>query len=81
MIDQLRSRYRRWRIRRRRKKLLRAYSRVFKRRTGKQVGFTPIMAAWSYAERDGLLTQHDDGTMEWHWPSEATEVEMDDLDE
>lgn len=54
-------RYRRWR-------LLRAYSRVFKRRTGKSVGLTPMMAAWSYAERDGLLTLHENGEIEWHWP-------------
>ena len=63
-VEDLVVRYRRWR-------LLRAYSRVFKRRTGKHVGFTPIMAAWNYAERDGVLTRHEDGEVEWHWPEGA----------
>lgn len=57
-------------VRYRRRKLLRAYSRVFKIRTGKRVGFTPIMAALSYAEDDGLLTL-EDGEVEWHWPETA----------
>lgn len=65
-LDDIIVRYRRWR-------LIRAYSRVFKRRTGKSVGFTPIMAAWDYAERDGVLTRHEDGKIEWHWPDEATD--------
>jgi len=73
MFRWLRTRYREWRIRCRRRKLLAAYSRVFKRRTGKSVGFTPIMAAWNYAERDGLLTQHEDGEIEWHWPEGAAD--------
>lgn len=73
MLNWLRTRYRRWRIQRRRRKLLDAYAEVFKRRHGKPVGFTPIMAAWDYAERDGLLTRHEDGCIEWHWPEDATD--------
>jgi len=62
-------------VRYRRRKLLRAYSRVFKIRTGKRVGFTPIMAALSYAEDDGLLTL-EDGEVEWHWPESAGESDQ-----
>ena len=54
------TRWRRWR-------LLRAYSRVFKARTGKSVGFTPLMEALSKAERDGVL-ELVDGEVVWHWP-------------
>jgi hypothetical protein len=60
-LDQLRTRWRRWR-------LLRAYSRVFSVRTGKSVGFTPLMAAYDRAERDGVLSL-DDGEVVWHWPN------------
>ena len=60
LFTDLRTRYRR-------RRLLRAYSAVFKARTGKRVGFTPVMAAYSEAEKDGLLTL-DDGKVDWHWP-------------
>ena len=53
-LHQLRTRWRRWR-------LLRAYSRVFSVRTGKSVGFTPLMAAYERAERDVV----------WHWPGDG----------
>lgn len=53
----------------RRRRLLRAYSRVFKIRTGKSVGFTPVMAAYQAAEDDGLL-ELDGGEVRWHWPEE-----------
>ena len=62
-LDQLRTRWRRWR-------LLRAYSRVFSVRTGKRVGFTPLMAAYDRAERDDVLTL-DDGEVVWHWPDDG----------
>mgnify|MGYP006284484897 FL=1 len=62
-LDQLRTRWRRWR-------LLRAYSRVFSVRTGKSVGFTPLMAAYERAERDGVLSL-DDGDVVWHWPEDG----------
>lgn len=51
-LRELRTRWRRWR-------LLRAYSRVFSVRTGKSVGFTPLMAAYERAERDGVLSLDD----------------------
>ncbi|ADQ69503.1 hypothetical protein Hbor_37980 (plasmid) [Halogeometricum borinquense DSM 11551] len=62
-LHQLRTRWRRWR-------LLRAYSRVFTARTGKRVGFTPLMAAYERAERDGVLSL-DDGDVVWHWPEDG----------
>lgn len=61
----IRIRWRRWR-------LLRAYSRVFRIRTGKGAGFTPLMAAWQAAERDGHLTV-EDGEVNWHWPETASQ--------
>ena len=62
-LRNLRTRWRRWR-------LLRAYSRVFSVRTGKSVGFTPLMAAYERAERDDVLTL-DDGDVVWHWPDDG----------
>lgn len=59
-LHRLHVRWRRWR-------LLRAYARVFEIRHGKRVGFTPIMAAYDSAERDGLLSI-EDGEVTWHWP-------------
>lgn len=63
MREQLRELRTRWR----RRRLLRAYSRVFSVRTGKSVGFTPLTAAYERAERDGVLSL-DDGEVVWHWP-------------
>lgn len=63
LLDAVRVRWRRWR-------LLRAYSKVFEAKTGKCVGFTPIMAAYERAEDDGVLSL-DDGEVIWHWPEAA----------
>jgi hypothetical protein len=46
-LQELRTRWRRWR-------LFRAYARVFEVRTGKSVGFTPLLAAYEQAERDAV---------------------------
>jgi len=62
-LQQLWTRWRRWR-------LLRAYSRVFTAKTGKRVGFTPLMAAYERAERDDVLSL-DDGEVVWHWPEDG----------
>ena len=67
----LRERSRRLRVCWRRWRLLRAYSRVFSVRTGKRVGFTPLMAAYERAERDGVLSL-EDGEVVWHWPNEES---------
>ena len=55
------------RTRWRRRRLLDAYAGVFRRRTGKSVGFTPMIAALEAAERDGVLSLRD-GDVVWHWP-------------
>ena len=57
------------RVRWRRRRLLRAYSKVHKIRTG-CVSFVPYMCALSELEREGLL-ELDDGEVRWHWPEEA----------
>lgn len=62
-LDAVRVRWRRWR-------LLRAYSKVFEAKTGKRAGFTPIMAAYERAERDGVLSL-DGGDIVWHWPEDG----------
>jgi len=62
-LDQLRTRWRRWR-------LLKAYARVFEVRTGKSVGFTSLMAAYQSAARDGLL-EFENGDVVWHWPEDG----------
>jgi len=38
-------------------------------KTGKSVGFTPLMAAYARAEEDGVL-ELEDGEAVWHWPNE-----------
>lgn len=68
-LTQLRTRWRRWR-------LLRAYSRVFSAKTGKRVGFTPLMAAYERAERDGVLSLRG-GEVVWHWPEGEQRGETD----
>jgi len=55
----------------RRRRLLAAYARVFEVRTGKSHGFTPLMAAYQAAERDGVL-ELDGGVVIWHWPDDET---------
>jgi len=64
-LEELRTRWRRWR-------LLRAYASVFEARTGKSVGFTPLMAAYERAERDGVL-EVVDGEVRWHWPEDVVD--------
>jgi hypothetical protein len=46
-LDQLWTRWRR--------RLLRSYARVFEVRIWKSVGFSPLLAAYQSAARDGLL--------------------------
>lgn len=65
-LSQLRTRWRRWR-------LLKAYADVFKERTGKDVGFSPLMAAYQSAARDGLL-KFEDGDVVWYWPEDGERV-------
>lgn len=75
MFDRLRSAYRRWRVRRRRRKLIAAHARVFRARTGKSVGFTPLLYAHGRVVEEGLASfeEADDGTvrLDWHWPEDA----------
>ena len=59
---------RRW-IALRRRRLLAAYAKEFKLRTGKQVGFSPYLYALQAAERDGVL-ENEDGEIVWKWPGE-----------
>jgi hypothetical protein len=66
-MNALREKVRRLHVRWQRWRLLRAYSRVFERKTGKSVGFSPLMAAYERAERDGVL-ELEDGEPVWHWP-------------
>jgi len=66
-LKELRTRWRRWR-------LLRMYARVFEARTGKSVGFTPLMAAYERAERDGVL-ELVDGEVRWNWPEDVDDVD------
>ncbi|PGF13808.1 hypothetical protein CP556_25100 [Natrinema sp. CBA1119] len=65
----IRTRFHRLRVRWRRWRLFRAYSKVAKIRTG-CVSFIPIMCALEAMERDGHL-ELDDGDVEWHWPEEG----------
>lgn len=67
LFHRLRTRWRRWR-------LLSAYADVFKAKTGKSVGFTPLLSAYEQAERDGVL-ELEDGDVVWHWPAETAEGE------
>lgn len=55
-----RVRWRRWR-------LLRAHARVFEVPTGKNIGFSPLMAAYQSAARDGIFI-HEDAEIAWYWP-------------
>lgn len=58
-VDATWTRWQRWR-------LLSAYADVFSIRTGKRVGFSPLIHAYTAAERDGLL-EFDDGAFKWQW--------------
>lgn len=73
-LDALRDRVRAWRVRRRRRKLLNAYSKVFKAKTGKSVGLTPLMAAYDMARDDGVM-EFEDGEAVWHWPDGTEDVD------
>ncbi|GAA0289673.1 hypothetical protein [Halarchaeum salinum] len=64
--QELRTRWRRWR-------LLRAYSRVFTARTEMRAGFTFLIAACERAERDGSLSL-DNGDVVRHWTEEGGAV-------
>lgn len=63
---------RRW-IAFRRRRLLAAYAREFKLRTGKPVGFSPYLYALQAAERDGVL-KNEDGEIVWKWPEDDDAV-------
>lgn len=52
----------------RRRRLLAAYAKEFRIRTGKRVGFSPHLYALMEAEKDGVLEVKEDGTVDWMWP-------------
>jgi hypothetical protein len=62
-LRELQARWGRWR-------LLSAYSQVFTAKTGKRVGFTPMVAAYERAEPDSVLSLKD-GEVVWHWPEDG----------
>ena len=85
MLERLREAYRRWRVRRRRKKLIYAYAKVGRRRYGLGPGFSPLLFAYDRVTNEGLASITTDGDMIWHWPEDAADsvqVEVkDDVDE
>lgn len=73
LLRRLRGAHRRWRIWRRRRKLISAYAKVGRIRHGFGPGFTANIYAYGRLEEDGLATVTEDGLV-WHWPAEDEEV-------
>lgn len=59
--------WRRWRVKRRRHKLVLAYARVIEIEHDRGPGFTPLLGAYDRLHRRGLVSISADG-LEWHWP-------------
>ncbi|QLH77422.1 hypothetical protein HZS55_08990 [Halosimplex rubrum] len=78
MIDRLRDAYRRWRVRRRRSKLQRAYAKVGEIRHDLGPGFTPTLFAYGQLTNEGLasLVETEDGAeLDWYWPEDELDTE------
>jgi hypothetical protein len=69
LLHRLRVRWRRWRF-------LRTYSKSFNLRTGESVRFTPLMTTLSRAETDGRV-ESDDGEVGLFCPEEAADINLD----
>jgi len=70
LLDRLRCRYRSWRVRRRRRRLLSAYAKVGRIRYGLGPGISPIFYAYDRLQDEGLATI-EDGELDWHWPEDG----------
>jgi|AntDeeMetagen192_2_1112575.scaffolds.fasta_scaffold08332_2 hypothetical protein len=67
MFERLWSAYQRWRVRRRRKKILYAYAKIGRIRHGLGPGFTPLLFAYGQVTNEGLAV-YADGELVWIWP-------------
>lgn len=73
MLSSLRERWQRWRVRRRRHKLVMAYAKVGRHRYGLGPGFSPTLFAYDTLAREGLADVTEDG-LDWHWPEDTPET-------
>lgn len=69
MFSRLRERYQRWRVRRRRHKLLMAYAKVGRVRHDLGPGLSPTMYAYDRVTSEELAVIAD-GELVWLWPAE-----------
>ena len=79
-MRRLREAYRRWRVRRRRRKLLYAYAKVARIRYGLGPGFSPLMFAYDRVTSEGLADivegpEAEEPRLDWDWPEEAARGE------
>lgn len=72
----IRDAYRRWRVRRRRRKLLSAYATVGRVRHDLEPGLSPSMYAYDRVQSEGLAdivtdSDEEEAHLVWHWPEQA----------
>lgn len=79
MIARVRAAYERFRIRRRRHKLVMAYAKVARARHDLGPGFSPLLYAYGELEKEGLATivktGEESAELVWHWPEDAPDVD------
>lgn len=76
VIRRIRARWQRWRVKRRRKKLLYAYAEVGRRRHDLGPGFTPLLFAYDRVLNEDLAVIVERGGEEelvWLWPENDLE--------
>lgn len=69
LVDHLRRAWRRWRINRRRSKLLRAYAKIGRVQHDLGPGLSPTMYAYDRVTSEGLAVLVD-GELVWLWPED-----------
>ena len=73
MLDRLREHYQRWRVTRRRQKLLAAYTKIGRAQHGLGPGLSPTLYAYDRVLDEGLATieradDEEKAVLVWHWP-------------
>jgi len=75
MLERIFYRIHRWRVKRRRRKLLSAYAKIGRIRHDLGPGISPTLYAYDRVCSKGLadIVVHSDGEVDlvWHWPEES----------
>lgn len=78
LVAAVRDRYRRWRVGRRRRKLIALYGKEARVRYGLGPGFTQTMYAYERLTDEGLADfEREDGEtrLSWNWPDEEVSTD------